>query len=47
MDAVEVDPSEDWYGQNPDWADDLPDLGEREEETDGLPGSVRGNTNRR
>lgn len=29
MDAVEGRSGTDWYGRNPDWADDLPDLGER------------------
>ena len=29
MDAAEEQLGDDWYGQNPDWADDLPDLGER------------------
>lgn len=32
MDAVEERLGDDWYGRNPDWADDLPDLGERREE---------------
>ena len=31
MDAVRERFEDDWYGQNPDWADDLLDLGEREE----------------
>lgn len=32
MDAVEARFGDDWYGRNPDWADELPDLGERQEE---------------
>jgi hypothetical protein len=32
MDAVGELLGDDWYGRNPDWADDLPDLGEREGE---------------
>lgn len=33
MDAVDERLGDDWYGQNPDWADDLPDLGERDEKS--------------
>lgn len=32
MDSVEERLGDDWYGRNPDWADGLPDLGERDEE---------------
>ena len=32
IDAVEGRYGADWYGRTPDWADDLPDLGERSEE---------------
>ena len=35
MDAVRERFGDDWYGQNPDWADDLPDLGEREDDQGG------------
>ena len=30
LDAVEERLGDDWFGRNPDWADDLPDLGERD-----------------
>lgn len=32
MDAVDANLGDDWYSRNPTWADDLPDLGERDEE---------------
>jgi len=45
MDAVRERFDDDWYGRNPDWADDLPDIGERgdgdsdEEQADASGGS--------
>lgn len=35
MDAVEERFGDDWYGRHPDWADELPDLGERDGEEEG------------
>lgn len=32
MDTVRERFGDDWYGRHPDWADDLPDLGERGED---------------
>lgn len=35
MDAIEARLGDDWFGRNPDWADDLPDLGERDDGSEG------------
>lgn len=32
MDAIEDRHGDDWFGRNPEWADELPDLGERNDE---------------
>lgn len=37
LEAVEERMGGDWYGQNPHWADDLPDLGERGDGTECTP----------
>lgn len=34
MDAVDERLGDDWYGRNTDWAENLPDLGERDDEPD-------------
>lgn len=34
MDAIEERFGDDWYGRNSEWADDLLDLGERDEESE-------------